>query len=460
MFGLTTTPYLIHELGASFYGVFALITIMSAYLTNLEMGFGGATVRFLARARGMGNAREELHVLGTSLFVFVCAASLAGFIALAASSFIAQHFVHGSAILHAHALDAIRMSAFIIFVSMLSAFASASLVAMGRFRLVVGARACFGTAASGGACIAVVTGGGLRSIVAVQCVIAAAPCVVLCRGLGRASPARLWPRLHRETLRSMGGYAVFIVLAGLTYQIMLQGPPTVLAGHVPTSELAAFAVPAVALQQLISLASATSLAFLSFASTKSASKDRAWLADVFRSNLRMTLLVFGPIAAYLIVFGHVLLAAWIDPAFAADAFGPTRWLALAALMIGLSGPPADVARGLGQPSWVVWFTSAASSIALGCSFAMVSSEGATGVALAMVSTRMHRPPFRADRRLEASCAPARLDALAHQTVNGCRPVRRGVRDRLRRVRNARWRDGVRSSDHGDICVRRVSYGTL
>ncbi len=54
LLGLVTTPIMIHHLGATRYGVFALISIMSAYLMNLEFGFGTATVRFLARAYAAG----------------------------------------------------------------------------------------------------------------------------------------------------------------------------------------------------------------------------------------------------------------------------------------------------------------------------------------------------------------------------------------------------------------------
>src|SRR3954453_16374276 len=95
LLGLITTPILIHHLGATRYGVFALITIMSAYLLNLELGFGHATVRFLARARAAGDSREAEHVLGTALAVFVAGGLVALVIALGSSSWIGNTFFHG-----------------------------------------------------------------------------------------------------------------------------------------------------------------------------------------------------------------------------------------------------------------------------------------------------------------------------------------------------------------------------
>ena len=71
LLGLVTTPYMLHELGTAAYGVFALVTIVSGYLSNLEFGFGHALVRFLARAHGMEDRVQERRVLETSLAVFL-----------------------------------------------------------------------------------------------------------------------------------------------------------------------------------------------------------------------------------------------------------------------------------------------------------------------------------------------------------------------------------------------------
>src|SRR5687768_6159816 len=80
LLGLVTTPYMLNRLGPSAYAVFALVTIMAAYLSNLELGFGHATVRFLARARAEGDEEAQAKILQTSLFVFAIAGSGAALI--------------------------------------------------------------------------------------------------------------------------------------------------------------------------------------------------------------------------------------------------------------------------------------------------------------------------------------------------------------------------------------------
>jgi O-antigen/teichoic acid export membrane protein len=200
----------------------------------------------------------------------------------------------------------------------------------------------------------------------------------------------------------MGAFGVMVLVAGLALQGVMQGPPTVLAAHAPTSEVAAFAVPAIIMQQLVSIGTSTNLGFLSFASGESTAPDRAHLAAVFQSNIRMTLLVIGLPITYVSIFGHVLLTTWIGANFADAASGPLRYLTLAGLFLALSAAPADVARGLGRPGWLTVYTLTEALIAIGGSLLLVSHHGAEGAAIALLAAMgLSTLPFAAlvSRRL-------------------------------------------------------------
>jgi O-antigen/teichoic acid export membrane protein len=383
LLGLITTPYLIRHLGAAQYGIFALITIMSAYLSHLELGFGQATLRFVARARAAGDVDEERYVLATSLAVFVGAGVAATTIALVASSFIADTFVHGSAEGDV-ALDAIRLGALMLLTALLANFAGVSLQGLSEFGLVIKIRAVFGTLTSAGSVITVAVGGGLREVLVVLLAINIGLCATLLGGLARSTNATLRPRVHRPTLVPMARFGVSVLVAGLAFQVVLQGPPTVLAGYSTTDQVASYAVPSMIMQQILVLTGVASLAFAPFASAESVSADRTRLAEIFRANMRMTLLIVGPVAAYLGLLGEPLLATWISPSFAADAIGPLRFLTVAAVMLALSGPAADVVRGLGKPAWVAAYTISVAIITLIAAFALVTVHGAAGVAAALL----------------------------------------------------------------------------
>lgn len=384
LLGLVTTPFLIHRLGTSRYGIFAVIAIMAAYLSNLEFGFGQATIRFLARARGAGDGALEANVLRTSFSVFLFAGLAAAAIGMAAASPISSRFVHGTVARHGEVLGAVRLGALILVASFLASFASCALQALGRFQAVVRTRAVFTTAASASAVIAVAAGGRLVVVLLAQAAVAFSQCLVLLATLSRASAVPLRPRVDAETLRTMARYGILILLSGLATQAILQGPPTVLAGYSSTVEVAAFSVPNLALAQLATVASSTSFGFLPFVSAMSLNPDRRHLRDVYRSNLRLTLLIMGPVTLYLAIFSRVLLTAWIGSGFAGRASGAMAALCGVALLLALSTAPADVVRGLGRPSWLVVYTGVCAALSIGVAFALAPVHGAAGAAIALL----------------------------------------------------------------------------
>jgi O-antigen/teichoic acid export membrane protein len=282
-------------------------------------------------------------------------------------------------------LDAIRLGALTLVGALLANFAAVSLQALGRFSAVIRMRGIFGTAASAGAVITVEVGGGLREVLIVQLSVNALLATTLLLLLSRSTAASLVPRVHRQTFVRMAKYGVSILVAGVAFQVLLQGPPTVLAGYSTTDQVAAYAVPAMIMQQIVILMGSASFAFAPFASAESVSPDRTRLIEIFRANVRLTLLVAGPVAAYLALLGKPLLTAWIGSSFASDAAGPLRFLAIAALIVALSAPPADVLRGLGNPGWVAVYTISAAVLTLAGSFAVVNAHGATGVAAALAA---------------------------------------------------------------------------
>ncbi len=381
--GLVTTPYLIHRLGVSAYGIFALITIVSAYLSNLEFGFGHASIRFLSQARARGDAVAERAILGTSFAVFLPGGLTACVIALLGSSFIARTFADVPAELEGQALDALRLGALTLFLSFLTSLSSATLRAFGRFEIVIRSRLVFGTLASVAALVAVTITPDVRAVILGQLIVAALLFVVLFVGVVRASGGWIRPWIDVPTLRAMTSFGLFILASGLAYQVMLQGPVTVLAGTASITQVGIFAVPSLVFLHLATLVTAPSLSFLPFASATADDVSHRHLGAVFTAHLRLMTLVMGPIASYLIFFSEPLLSIWINPDFARDAADPMRLLGVAALMVALSGAPADVARGIGRPAWVLAYTAGAAAVGLGTALLVVESHGAAGAAFSL-----------------------------------------------------------------------------
>src|SRR5262245_20619322 len=120
--GLVTTPYLLHHLGPSAYAVFALMTLIIAYLSNLEFGFGHGTVRFLARARAQGDQEAEARIIGTGLVVFLVASIVGGLLVLFGAPLIVRDFAHFPSSIEDDAVVAIRVGSVVIAATFLMNF--------------------------------------------------------------------------------------------------------------------------------------------------------------------------------------------------------------------------------------------------------------------------------------------------------------------------------------------------
>lgn len=75
---LIYTPYMLHMMGQSEYGLYSLVASVVAYLTILDFGFGNAIVRFTAKYKAESRDKEQYNLFGVFLVIYI----LAGVVAL------------------------------------------------------------------------------------------------------------------------------------------------------------------------------------------------------------------------------------------------------------------------------------------------------------------------------------------------------------------------------------------
>ena len=77
--GLVYTPYMLHKLGQSEYGLFSLVSSVISYLTLMDFGFGNAIIRYTAKYRAEGKTDEQYYLFGM-LFIFYTIISVLVFV--------------------------------------------------------------------------------------------------------------------------------------------------------------------------------------------------------------------------------------------------------------------------------------------------------------------------------------------------------------------------------------------
>ncbi len=69
--GLIYTPFMLRMLGQSEYGLYSLAASIIAYLTVLDLGFGNAIVRYTAKFRAEGKAKEQEEMFGMFFLLYI-----------------------------------------------------------------------------------------------------------------------------------------------------------------------------------------------------------------------------------------------------------------------------------------------------------------------------------------------------------------------------------------------------
>ena len=79
LIGLMLLPFNVHHLGREAYGLWMLTASMTTYFSVLDLGFGGAVVKFAAHYRARRDARG-LNEIASTLFVIFAIVGICAYI--------------------------------------------------------------------------------------------------------------------------------------------------------------------------------------------------------------------------------------------------------------------------------------------------------------------------------------------------------------------------------------------
>lgn len=69
--GILYTPYMLRMLGQSEYGIYSLATSIIAYLGIMDLGFGNAIIRYVAKFRAEGDTEKQANLLGMFSCIYI-----------------------------------------------------------------------------------------------------------------------------------------------------------------------------------------------------------------------------------------------------------------------------------------------------------------------------------------------------------------------------------------------------
>jgi O-antigen/teichoic acid export membrane protein len=379
---LVTVPLLVGALGLRQFGVYALASTVTTYVSLGDLGLGDAIVRFVGASESAGDRPAAGRVVSTAVLYYLILGVVAGGAIFWLGPELASLFRVGGS-LRVAAADVFRISGISLPAAMLWACYARVPEALQRYDIssaLVAANATFGAIAPAAAALLThsvvwaVAAGAVTTVALalVTCTVAA----LLLRG------ASILPRLDRVSGRALFGFSAFSFAWRLSYVITAQLDRVVIGTLLGPAAVALYTVPATTAMRVQGLLSR--LAYVLFPAVSRHRGDLEDLRRLYESALRVMLALGLAVSVPLFLCHRQLLVGWVGPAYAGEATRVFAILIAAYLLMTISVVPYSFSTGVGRPAPNAMFALCGAALNAAAIYPAVHFLGIEGAALSVM----------------------------------------------------------------------------
>jgi O-antigen/teichoic acid export membrane protein len=375
------TPLILHALGPADYGLWVVVGSVIGFSSLLDLGIAGAVTRYVAQHVARREFDRAHTLIATALRIY----TLLGLVAIAASVVVAAVIVRllvtGGQNAHEATLLVVLVGLSVGITIPLST-ARGVLFGLQRFD-IVNLVDTSGTLVSVAATVGVLHFGlGLPGMVAINIPVSIVAFAANAWFINHTAPEIRfgWSGASRSLIMPLLRFSWPLFTIRVAGQLQTRTDEIVIASFLPISAVTPYAL-ARKLSELARIAAQQFVkVLLPLASQLDAQGDRAALQSLYVTGTRVTLMIFVPVAAVLILLARPILVAWVGADYS-DAGILVVILTLASLVDISQWPAGLILQGMGRhrPLALMSIGNGVANIAL--SVLLVQRLGVVGVAL-------------------------------------------------------------------------------
>jgi O-antigen/teichoic acid export membrane protein len=379
--GFFLTPFILHELGATVYGMFALVSSVAAYGALLDFGFTGAITKYVAEYRAREQLDEVQKLISTALWVY----SLLGLVAIGLSLLLAPVFPRFFNIPPGQEQTSIWLVVLLgisIGVSIPCVTPVAILRGMQRFDLANLITTTGTLLWAGGVVTVLLLGWGVLAVAVVNI-----PITLLMQIPGYWLVKRVAPQIQvsflmgsRQLLRQVIPFSSSIFVLNLSSTVQTKTDEIVIGAFMPIAAISPFVLARRLSEMPQILTNQFMLTLMPLASQLHAEDDRARLQGMYTIGTRLTIAIFIPLACILCVLASPILAVWVGAEYARYGY-LVIILTLSSLVTVSQWPAVSILQGMTRHQPLVAMSVGTAVANLLLSIALVNPLGLAGVAL-------------------------------------------------------------------------------
>lgn len=315
--GFLLTPFILHRLGRTDYGLLVLVGPIVTYGTLLDLGISSTLTKHVAEYEAKGKLLDTGDMLASALRLYLMLA-LVTLLLSGAVAVIAPRLLHVPINHRTSASWVFFLAGCGVAVSLPNAVPSAVLRGLHRFDLT-------NLLAVGGTLVALVAtlivlalGGGVVGMVALTAplrLVLPIPGVWLVHRIAPDLRVR-WRGGTRTNLRQMASSTASVFAIQVAARFQTETDELVIGAFRPLSDITPFSLAARVGGIANLVADQFVQVLLPLASALHAENDRQRMRDLYVTSTRVTLAIAVPIAGVVIVLAAPILSAWVGPQYA------------------------------------------------------------------------------------------------------------------------------------------------
>ena len=382
--GVVVLPYTVRHLGTAAYGLWMLTTSVTQYFTTLQLGYGGAIVKFVAEFRAKKDPQALNEVLSTMYWVYTGIGAAAYLLAIIVAWSLPWLFNLGpeearvgQVVLLVTSIQIALFFPFSIFGGVINGFE--------RFYVnnVVGT--AFNVAAAVAQVVVLWAGYGLVELVIATTILRTVPFLVY-----RANAYRAFPEMQlrfayfrRGRLRDLTGFSAYLAVIDWSSKLAYATDNVVVGRLLGTSAVGVFAVGSRLTEQMFKVTNQLHTLLFPAVVHRAATGEAQSQQTLMVTATRFQLATAMAVAAVAAADGDVLIRAFFGPGFDA-AVRILQLLSFVVVLRAWMAMPSTVLKGTGQQRYVAIAAAIAGVANALLSVMLVKLMGLTGSAMGTV----------------------------------------------------------------------------
>jgi len=377
-----TTPYIVRRLGADSYGLLMTAGVVTSYLWFMDLGLGGASVKYIAEHAAREEWDEVRRIFWSSWIAYLALGTLAAGVIVLITPLCVYRWFRIPPELQGPAISVFHLSALGFLIGMLTNAPAAIPRAFQRFDIVNRIGILVGTTQTLLAVLLLAFGYSVREVVAGNLVVATLALAINTRVARSLLPRWGRPRCDVSVLRRLLRFGGWVTVSSVAGPILVQLEKILLAHQASTAAVAYYMVPYNLTARFWVISGAFSSALFPLFSSLSGLGRKEEAIDINLRVTRLVMLLLLPFVVFFVVFGRDFLRFWMGPDFAEESTGALRVLALAMFINAAAWSPYTMLQGFGRPDLTAKFHILELFIHVPVALLFVRSLGVTGAAWA------------------------------------------------------------------------------